>query len=378
MNFIQGFGRFLQSVARGRGNRCTAHGHSSAVRRFRCRILDPFPAVRLARGRRRRAGRDLQSHARKGGGDRAAVRHSGRLRRSRTPPPGGPAGFRRQHHRRSGATSPCRCSARSTGWRASARNRWRRVSIATPRRSSRRSAPRADPLLRPRELALAAPMRRLRQLLAAGAIGTPLRARLIDGVGLRRVRESAGAAASATSSSSPTSARTCWTSARVLFGEARTLYCRTARTLAPRVKGENVATVLLDDGPREHARDGRARDTRARRSSHRAARCSRRRSPSSKARTDSIELAADYVVRLTTRTGTRVTRHAPPRYAWVDPRYEVAHASIVPCCADLLEGLRRPRAAGRRRRRQSQDAAAGVRGVRQRTERTSRDDLKGA
>jgi predicted dehydrogenase len=46
------------------------------------------------------------------------------------------------------------------------------------------------------------------------------------------------------------------------------------------------------------------------------------------------------VIRVTTRNGTRSTRHAPPRYAWADPRYEVAHASIVPCCSDLLRGLR--------------------------------------
>ena len=45
-------------------------------------------------------------------------------------------------------------------------------------------------------------------------------------------------------------------------------------------------------------------------------------------------------MRVTTRKGTHVTRHPPPRYAWADPRYEVAQASIVPCCADLLNGLR--------------------------------------
>ena len=43
----------------------TGHGHSSPVRRFRGRILGPVSAVRLATGRRRRTGRDLQSHAEK-------------------------------------------------------------------------------------------------------------------------------------------------------------------------------------------------------------------------------------------------------------------------------------------------------------------------
>jgi predicted dehydrogenase len=30
----------------------------------------------------------------------------------------------------------------------------------------------------------------------------------------------------------------------------------------------------------------------------------------------------------------------PPRYAWADPRYDVVHASGVPCNANLLRALR--------------------------------------
>jgi predicted dehydrogenase len=29
-----------------------------------------------------------------------------------------------------------------------------------------------------------------------------------------------------------------------------------------------------------------------------------------------------------------------PRYAWADPAYEVVHASLVSCLANLLEGIR--------------------------------------
>jgi hypothetical protein len=54
----------------------------------------------------------------------------------------------------------------------------------------------------------------------------------------------------------------------------------------------------------------------------------------------SIELCADYVIRLTTSRGTQITRHAPPRYAWTDPAYDIAHASIVPCNTNLLGALR--------------------------------------
>jgi predicted dehydrogenase len=127
--------------------------------------------------------------------------------------------------------------------------------------------------------------------------------------------------------------------ARVLFGEARSLSCRTARTLAPRVHGENLATVLLTMGRAEThvivelAYAGTPLEPSV-----------REVFPQTLAFVEgtrgSIELTGDYVVRLTTRQGTQVVRHAPPRYRWADPQYEVAHASIVPCCADLLKGLR--------------------------------------
>jgi predicted dehydrogenase len=35
-----------------------------------------------------------------------------------------------------------------------------------------------------------------------------------------------------------------------------------------------------------------------------------------------------------------VRRHAPPRYAWANPAYDVVHASIVDCNRDLLTALR--------------------------------------
>jgi len=54
----------------------------------------------------------------------------------------------------------------------------------------------------------------------------------------------------------------------------------------------------------------------------------------------SIELGPNYSLRVTTAAGTTVTRAAPPFYSWADPAYEVVHASIVPCQADLLAGLR--------------------------------------
>jgi hypothetical protein len=54
----------------------------------------------------------------------------------------------------------------------------------------------------------------------------------------------------------------------------------------------------------------------------------------------SVELGPDYWVRVTTDAGTHARRYPPPRYAWADPAYDVVHASIVPCNANLLAALR--------------------------------------
>jgi predicted dehydrogenase len=54
----------------------------------------------------------------------------------------------------------------------------------------------------------------------------------------------------------------------------------------------------------------------------------------------SVELGPDFWVRTTTQNGTTNQRHKPPRYPWADPAYDLVHASIVPCQADLLTMLR--------------------------------------
>jgi predicted dehydrogenase len=54
----------------------------------------------------------------------------------------------------------------------------------------------------------------------------------------------------------------------------------------------------------------------------------------------SLELGPDYLLRTTTQAGTHLKRVVPPRYAWADPAYEVVHASIVPCNANLLAAIK--------------------------------------
>ena len=183
-----------------------------------------------------------------------------------------------------------------------------------------------------------APMRQLRKLLETGAVGRPLRARLTMVSGFD-VFASQPALRELDRFILMDLGAHLLDVARVLFGEARSLYCRTARTLTPGVKGENVATVLLTMGRAE---------------THVTVELAYARTPLEPSAREvfpqtlvfiegthgSLEVAANYVVRLTTAKGTRLTRHAPARYSWADPRYEVAQASIVPCCADLLGGLR--------------------------------------
>lgn len=182
------------------------------------------------------------------------------------------------------------------------------------------------------------PMMALRKLIGSGVIGTPFRARLTMVSGFD-----------------------CWANqpalaqleqfiltdlgthildvARVLFGEANSLCCLTQRTLAPKVRGENVATLLLSMGAARtsvtlemaYARTPLESSVRE---------CFPQTLAFVEGSKGSIELCADYVIRLTTSRGTQVTRHAPPRYAWANPAYDIAHASIVPCNANLLAALR--------------------------------------
>jgi predicted dehydrogenase len=54
----------------------------------------------------------------------------------------------------------------------------------------------------------------------------------------------------------------------------------------------------------------------------------------------SVELCPGFWIRVTKKEGTLAKRFAPPRYSWADPEYDVVHSSIVPCQANILQGLR--------------------------------------
>jgi predicted dehydrogenase len=180
-----------------------------------------------------------------------------------------------------------------------------------------------------------APMRALINTLRTGVIGTPFRARL-----------------------SMISGFDCWANqpalreldqfiltdlgthvldvARACFGEAHSLYCQLHRTLRPGVKGDNVATLLLAMGPARTSvvvELGYARTPLERE-------CFPQTCAFVEGPRGSVEVTGDYWLRVTTAEGTHCRRHAPPRHAWADPAYDLAHASIVDCHRNLLGALR--------------------------------------
>jgi D-apiose dehydrogenase len=120
---------------------------------------------------------------------------------------------------------------------------------------------------------------------------------------------------------------------RFLFGEARTLYCQTARVHHD-IKGEDVATVMMQ---MESGATLTCNMSYASRVEH-------DRFPETfifiEGEYGSIELAPDYWLRVTTPEGTKSRRCAPPFYSWADARYALVHSSIVACNADLLRALR--------------------------------------
>jgi D-apiose dehydrogenase len=119
---------------------------------------------------------------------------------------------------------------------------------------------------------------------------------------------------------------------RYLFGDARSLYAQTYR-VHPDIKGEDVATVLLD----------MANGMTVTCEMSYASRTEIEAFPQTYVYIEGdqgfLELAPGFTLRETTAAGTHITRHVPRHYAWADPAYDLVHTSIVDCQADLLRGL---------------------------------------
>jgi predicted dehydrogenase len=122
--------------------------------------------------------------------------------------------------------------------------------------------------------------------------------------------------------------------ARFLFGEATSLYCQTHHVHAD-VRGEDVASIMMQMG-----QDITVTVNMAYAENY----LEREAFPQTfifiEGQHGSLELGADYWLRVTTKSGTHSKRCPPPRYGWADPLYEVVHSSIVPCNANLLSALK--------------------------------------
>jgi predicted dehydrogenase len=122
--------------------------------------------------------------------------------------------------------------------------------------------------------------------------------------------------------------------ARYLMGEMKSVYCRTRR-IHKDIKGEDVATIVMESQTGAHVVVEMA---------YAGTPLERERFPQTflfiEGTEGSLEVGPDYWVRLTTKSGTHIRRCPPPRYAWADPAYDVVHASIVPCNANVLRDLR--------------------------------------
>ena len=179
------------------------------------------------------------------------------------------------------------------------------------------------------------PMRALINALRAGVIGTPFRARLTftSGFDVWANQPALGELEQFILTDMGTHVLD---TARACFGEAGSLYCQLHKTLRPAVKGDNVATLLLSMGEARtsvvvelaYAKKPLERE------------CFPQTLVFVEGPLGSIEVTDDYWLRVTTKKGTHSRPHAPPRYAWADPRYDVAQSSMVACHRDLLAALR--------------------------------------
>jgi predicted dehydrogenase len=121
---------------------------------------------------------------------------------------------------------------------------------------------------------------------------------------------------------------------RFLFGEASRLYCQ-SQTVHHDIAGEDVASILLEmrSGADVLVRMGYTENFIENDSFPQP-------TLFIEGSQGSLELAPGQWLRITTKKGTHSRRVLAPRYPWADPDYNLVHASIVPCNANILGGLR--------------------------------------
>ena len=175
-------------------------------------------------------------------------------------------------------------------------------------------------------------LRALDEVLKAGTIGEPYRARLDMRSGFPVTQNQPFLATIEKFIICDVGSHTLDT-ARWLFGDPASVFAHIKR-VQPHLKGEDVATIFLNY-PRlactvnmSYASNFYEVD----------------RFPETfvfvEGSKGTAEVGPESTLRVTTAAGTHVRRVPPPFYPWADPSYAVIHSSIVPCHAQFVRQLR--------------------------------------
>ena len=177
-----------------------------------------------------------------------------------------------------------------------------------------------------------APMRAFKEALNSGAIGRVFRARIDMITGFPVFKNQPALATLEHFIITDLGSHTL-DLARFFFGEASSLYCQTSQ-VHREIKGEDVATIMLQTEERAtvtihmaYAENYLERE------------CFPQTRVFVEGEFGSIELDCGNSLRVTTHEGTHARTIPVPFYAWADPNYDIVHASIVPCNANILQDL---------------------------------------
>jgi predicted dehydrogenase len=121
---------------------------------------------------------------------------------------------------------------------------------------------------------------------------------------------------------------------RFFFGEVRFVFCRT-RQISTGIKGEDVATCLLETRSGVHCQVEMSWASQV------AYDCFPQTLVSIEGTSGTIDLSKDFQLSVfRSDTGQKQIAVEIPKYIWVNPDYEVVHASIVACNLDMLDALK--------------------------------------
>lgn len=119
---------------------------------------------------------------------------------------------------------------------------------------------------------------------------------------------------------------------RFLFGEAESLFCM-IQTVNKKIRGEDVANVLMKMNSGLHCYAQMSY----------ASILEKEAFPQTLVTIEgsegSLQLTNDFVLKITTRNGTKSSTIQPKMYDWLDPDYAVVHSSIVDCNRNILQAL---------------------------------------